>query len=123
MSTTRLQKVGRVIKKELSRIIREEMNDPRLGFISLTEVKVSPDMHTAHVYVSVFGTPEEQSTTILALDGARGFLRTALGREVNMRFTPELEFHLDRSIERGARIFELLKEVDTPKGEEEPREQ
>ena len=111
MTSTRRQKVARILKEELSRIFREEMNDPRLGFISITEVEVSADLRLAHVYVSVYGTPEEQQQTINALDHARGYLRGTLGREVNLRFTPELNFHLDRSIERGARIFELLKEI------------
>jgi len=122
MSSTRQQKVAKVLKEELSRIFREEMNDPRMGFVSITDITVTPDMHTAHVYVSVFGEPEEQTATITALEHARGFLRTTLGREVNMRYTPELVFHLDRSIERGARIFELLNELKTEEGGEKKNE-
>ena len=117
MSSTRPQRVARLLKEELSRIIREEMNDPRLGFISITDVEVAADLRTAHVYVSVFGTPEEQKASVDALEHARGYLRSTLGKELNMRYTPELNFHLDRSIERGARIFELLKEIE-PKGGE-----
>ena len=123
MSTTRQQRVGRMLREELSRIIRVEMNDPRLGFTSITEVAVSPDLHTAHVYVSVYGTPEEQNETIAALEHARGYLRSTLGREVNMRFTPELVFHLDRSIERAAHVFELLKEVESTESKGESSEQ
>jgi len=122
MSSTRQQKVAKVLKEELSRIFREEMNDPRMGFVSITDISVTPDMHQAHVYVSVFGTPEEQTATITALEHARGFLRSTLGREVNMRYTPELNFHLDRSIERGARIFELLKEIESEEGVEKGSE-
>jgi ribosome-binding factor A len=118
MSSTRQQKIARVLKEELSRIFREEMNDPRLGFLSITDITVTPDLRTAHVYVSVFGTPEEQEESIAALEHARGYLRSTLGKEINMRYTPELDFHLDRSIERGARIFELLKEIETEEGGE-----
>lgn len=123
MTTQRQQKVGKMLKEELSRLIREEMDDPRLGFISITDVQVSPDIRSAHIYVSVFGEPEEQNTSIAALEGARGYLRSMLGRDVNMRYTPELFFHLDHSIERGAHIFELLKEIEQPKTEEGKREQ
>jgi len=122
MSTTRRQRVASLLREELSRIIRVEMNDPRLGFISITDISVTPDLRTAHVYVSVFGTPEEQNSSITALEHARGYLRSTLGREVNMRHTPELVFHLDRSIERGAHIFELLKEIETKDGEEKANE-
>lgn len=114
MSTTRQQKMAKVLKEELSRIIREEMNDPRLGLLSITDINLTPDLHTAHVYVSVYGTPEEQQASIAALEGARRYLRGVLGKEVEMRYTPELVFHLDHSLERGAHIFELLKQVEIP---------
>jgi len=120
MTSTRIHRVARLLKEEISRIIREEINDPRLGFVSITEVKMTPDLHIAHIYVSVYGTPEEQQTSINVLDHARRFLRGELGKQVEMRYTPELFFHLDRSIERGARVFELLKEIEQKKenGEE-----
>jgi len=101
-----------LVKEELSRIIREEMNDPRLGFISITEVDISADLHTAHVYVSIYGAEKEQQDTMTALESARRFLRGQLGKAVEMRYTPELVFHQDTSIERGARIFELLHEIE-----------
>lgn len=117
MSTTRRQRIASMLKEELSRIIREEMNDPRLGFVSITDIEVTADLHTAHIYVSILGTEEEQQNTMMALDSARRFLRGQLGKEVEMRYTPELVFHQDRSIERGARIFELLHEIEkTDKG-------
>jgi len=112
-----------MLKEELSRIFREEMNDPRLGFISITDVEVASDLRTAHVYVSVYGTPEEQKASVDALEHARGYLRTTLGKEVNMRYTPELHFHLDTSLERGSRIFELLKEVVPKDGEGKANEE
>ena len=72
MTSTRMQRVARILKEELSRIMREEMNDPRLGFVSITDIEVAPDLRAAHVYVSVLGTPEEQNTTVATLDHARG---------------------------------------------------
>lgn len=112
MASTRIQKVSRLLREELSRIIREEMNDPRLGFISITEVELPPDLHVAHVHISAFGSPEEQQNSMDVLDRAAGFLRGELSRQVDMRYTPELRFHLDTSLERGSRVFELLKEIE-----------
>ena len=111
MSATRIQKMTRLLKEELSRIIREEINDPRLGFVSITDIELQQDFRIANVYLSVYGTPEEQETSMNVLIGASRFLRGELSRQVDLRHTPELHFHLDKSIERGARIFELLKEA------------
>ena len=122
MSTTRLQKIGRLIKEELSQIIRREMNDPRLGMFSITDVEVPADMRSAHIYISVYGTEEDQEKTMTALDSARRFLRGELGKKIQIRHTPELFFHLDRSLERGARVIELLKQVEPPANEEKKDE-
>lgn len=123
MASTRMQRMSRLLKEELSRIIREEINDPRLGFISILDVQMTPDFRIAHVYVSVYGTPEQQNDSIAVLDRASRFLRGVLGNQVEMRYTPELHFHLDRSIERGARIFELLKEAPPAEEKEENKEE
>ncbi len=115
MASTRVQRIAKLLKEEVSRIIRVEINDPRLGFVSITDIKMTPDLHVANIYVSVYGTPEEQDATMGVLDRASRFLRGELGKQVEMRFTPELHFHLDRSIERGAHVFELLKQVHEEK--------
>ena len=111
MATTRKQKIARLLRDELSSIIRREINDPRLGFVSITDIELTPDCHIASVYISAFGTPVEQQDSIEVLERAAGFLRGVLGRTVEMRHIPELRFLLDTSLERGARVFELLKEV------------
>jgi ribosome-binding factor A len=121
MSATRLQRIGRLIQEELSSIIRREVDDPRLGLISITGVEVTTDLRIAHVYVSVYGEPEQQQMSISILDRANRFLRGMLGKVIEIRHTPELHFHLDTSLERGARIFELLHEVQAEK-EEKPNE-
>ncbi|HOF89937.1 MAG TPA: 30S ribosome-binding factor RbfA [Armatimonadota bacterium] len=117
MASTRLQRVGRVIKEELSRIIREEIDDPRLGLVSITGVEVTPDLRIAHVHVSVYGDEAQRKMSLGILDRASRFLRGVLGREIELRYTPELHFHLDTSLERGARIFELLHEIKTEEKE------
>jgi ribosome-binding factor A len=122
MSSTRQQRMARLLKEELSRIIRAEINDPRLGLITIVGVETTPDLHIAHIYVSSYGTPEEQDASIATLQRATGFLRGELGKQVEMRYTPQLVFHLDRSIERGARVFEILHEVVPAKEEKKEEE-
>jgi ribosome-binding factor A len=114
MSATRLQKLAKLIKEELSLIIRREMNDPRLGMISITDVEVSPDLHTARIYISAYGTAEEQDASITALKSAARFLRGKLGNAIEVRHTPELSFELDLSLERGSRVVALLKDLHVP---------
>jgi ribosome-binding factor A len=120
MRTTRKQQTARFLREELSRIIREEINDPRLGFISITEVGMSYDLRVASIYISVYGTPEEQTQSMDVLDRAAGFLRGELSRQVEMRHTPELRFHKDVSLERGARVFQLLQNLPPAAGEPVP---
>lgn len=114
MASTRQQKVSKMLREELSLIIRRDINDPRLGFISITEVEMTHDFHTAHIYISAYGTEEEQTNSMQVLERAAGFLRGGIGRSLDMRFTPELCFHLDTSLARGARVFELLNKIDIP---------
>ncbi len=123
MASTRKQKIARLLREELSSIIRREINDPRLGFVSITDIELSPDCAVANVYISAYGTPEEQKDSIEVLERAAGFLRGVLGRTVEMRHIPELRFHIDTSLERGARVFELLKEVVPTLPKDETNEQ
>ncbi|MEW6366510.1 MAG: 30S ribosome-binding factor RbfA [Acidobacteriota bacterium] len=103
-------RTGEVVQHELMRLIQREMHDPRLGFVTVTEVRMSPDLRSARVYVSVMGEEEKQKETLSVLQHAEGFLRNGLSKVLQMRFTPELHFVLDRSIERSIRIEELLHE-------------
>lgn len=114
MASTRQQKVSKLLREELSLVIRRDINDPRLGFISITEVEMTHDFHTAHIYISAYGTEEEQTNSMEVLQRASGFLRGAIGRSLDMRYTPELSFHLDTSLARGAHVFKLLNEIDIP---------
>lgn len=113
MGSTRPQRMSRLLREELSRIIREEINDPRLGLISITDIELTPDLRAARIFISAYGTPEEQQASIDVLTRATGFLRGELGRQLDLRHTPEISFRLDRSIERGARVFELLDKAKT----------
>lgn len=106
----RTDRVGDLVRAELSRLIRQEMNDPRIHLASVSAVDVSPDLHHARISISVLGE-EGRAEAIAALHGARGFLRSRLARELRLKHVPELEFVLDRGAEHSQRISELLESL------------
>lgn len=104
----RADRVGDQIRRELASLLRTDVKDPRIGFVSVTEVSVSPDLRQAKVYVSVYGTVEEQANALKGLQSASGFVRTLLARHLRLKRIPDLLFLLDDSIARGARINAAL---------------
>ena len=113
--------VGELLREELTDIIRREVKDPRVGFMSITHVDLPPDLRSARVYVSVLGTDEERSGTLAALRSAAGFIRHHLKPRLRMRQIPELEFRDDRSMEYAAQIAETLRELrKAPESDETP---
>jgi ribosome-binding factor A len=111
-NTRRPDQLGRVIAQEMSELMRLRVKDPRVGFASITSVTVSRDLSLAKVYVSVMGTPEEQRETMRGLRHAAGFLRHELAQRLSVRHVPEITFLLDESIARGARMLELLNQLN-----------
>ena len=112
--TRRTEQVGDLIKEELSRLLEREVKDPQIGFVTLTDVEVSPDLRLARVYFSVLGDEDAMQESLAALERAKGFLRRELSQRLFIRYVPELQFSLDRSIEYGQRIANLLREVLPP---------
>lgn len=111
MSTQqRVQRVREEIKKEAAEILRA-MRDPRIGFVTITDVEVSSDLRHVKIFVSVLGTEEEKKRCLDALQSAAGFVRTEIGKVIRLRHTPEIAFRLDDSIERGVRINQLLSQI------------
>jgi ribosome-binding factor A len=111
MASTRQRRVAELLVQEISDIVRREVHDPRVGFVTITDADVSPDLRHASVYFSVLGDPSQKDETAKALNRAAGFIRSEFARRARMRFVPELRFHFDPSVERGARIHELLEQV------------
>jgi ribosome-binding factor A len=109
--STRQEKVKELLKIEVSDILRKEIKDPRLGFITITDAQVSKDLRHAKVFVSVMGTEEEKKTSLGILQGAAGFIRREFGHRVSMKVIPEIVFGFDTAVEQGSRIFELLQKV------------
>ncbi len=112
MAGHRTDQVGAQVREEIMQIIRRELKDPRIGFASITQVRMSPDLRLARVRVSVLGDETEQQRTLTGLRSATGVIRHQLGRRLtNLRFSPELRFELDPSIEYSVRISKRLREL------------
>lgn len=111
MAKVRASRVGEEIKKVLSQLIQQELKDPRIGFLTITGVDVTGDLSQAKVYLSVMGTEEQKNDTLKALAKANGFLRTEIGKQIRLRKVPELLFKTDVSIDYGARIENLLHQI------------
>lgn len=113
----RVDKVAEAIRQEASIIIHDRLKDPRLGFVTITRVEMTPDLRSAKIFFSVLGQEEDHKKTKDALDSASGFIRKLVSQRVNLKFAPEIFFREDRSPEYSARIEEVLNEI---KGLKEP---
>ncbi|MBW8348912.1 30S ribosome-binding factor RbfA [Bacillus sp. IITD106] len=107
----RANRVGEQMKKELGEIISRKIKDPRVGFVTVTDVHVTGDLQQATVYISVLGDEEQKENTLKGLDKAKGFIRTEIGQRIRLRKTPEISFEFDESIGYGNRIESLLKQI------------
>jgi ribosome-binding factor A len=116
----RSQRVGQLVQEELGRLLVEGLKDPRVGFVTVTEVRLSDDLRAAHVYVSIFGADEARQESLEGLRAAAGFLRREIGHRLKLRYAPTLTFALDDSLDRAQRVQVLLSAV--ARGEHETPE-
>lgn len=107
----RSERLAEAIKKEMSELLRDEVKDPRIGFVSITAVEVSKDLRYANIFISVYGEPAEQKVSIEVLKKAQGFIRSELGKRIRLRYTPEITFKLDQSIKQGVHLIKLMEDV------------
>ncbi|MDD5432178.1 MAG: 30S ribosome-binding factor RbfA [Candidatus Omnitrophica bacterium] len=117
----RIDKVAEAIKKEVSLIIHDELKDPRLGFVTITNVEVTKDLRVAKIFFSVLGKEEDRKKTKAALDSASGFIRKHVTETINLKFSPEIIFREDRSSEYSCRIEEVLNEIKEMEKTDEPK--
>jgi ribosome-binding factor A len=103
-----MRRVDEAVRAVLSDAIASDLKDPRIGFVTVTGVKTSPDLRHARVYVSVLGSEEERAATLEGLRSAHGFLQRRVASELTLKHTPALVFQYDESVDRGMRITELL---------------
>src|SRR3989442_5723700 len=112
MGGHRADQVGAQVREEIMQIIRRDLKDPRIGFVSITGVRMSPDLRAARVRISVLGDETEQKNTLAGLRSAVGLIRHELGRRLeNLKFAPEIRFELDPSIEYSVHISQRLREI------------
>ncbi len=120
MSVRRAERVGQEIRDEIATMIGRELKDPRIGFVTVTRVDLTPDLRFARVYVSVLGDKAAQDKSLEGLKQATGFVRREVGRRLRMRLTPEVLFVYDKGVDATDRVARLLDEVKAaPASDEE----
>jgi len=111
MGQLRVEKVQELIKQEISTMILKDIKDPRVGFVTITQVEVTGDLLSAKIYVSLMGSDEQKAETWKGLQSSLGFMRSEIGKRIRMRLTPTLSLHLDDSLNYSAHIQELLLKI------------
>ncbi len=119
MARLRVEKLQEAIKQELSKILLQDIKDPRIKFVTVTGVELTDDISQAKVYVSLYGTEKDQKEAWQGLNKAVGYMRTEIAKRIRLRFVPALIFAKDTSMEYSAHIEELLRKI---KQEETPYE-
>jgi len=114
----RSNRVAEQMKKELGEIIARKLKDPRIGFVTVTDVEVTGDLQQATVYITVLGDNKKREETLKGLAKAKGFIRTEIGQRIRLRKTPELMFEFDLSSDYGNKIDTLLRQINDDKTEE-----
>jgi ribosome-binding factor A len=111
--TQRTDRIDELLRQEIGAIIAKEIGDPRVGFVTITDVQTTPDLSHAQVWASVIGTAEEREAAFRALGHAMPFIRRALGTRLSLRRIPELHLRADETLERGTRVLRLLSELES----------
>jgi ribosome-binding factor A len=110
MKSERMRRVDEAVREVLSDAITREIKDPRVGFVTVTDVNTSPDLRHARVYVSILGTEGARKRSLDGLRSAHGFLQGRVARELRIKHTPTLDFLIDDTAERAQRVSRLLEE-------------
>jgi ribosome-binding factor A len=106
-----MRRVDEAVREVLGDAVNKDLKDPRVGFVTVTEVRTSPDLRQARVFVSVFGTAEEKAATLEGLASAHGILQATIARQLHMKHTPALQFMLDDTAEKAAKLEALIEGV------------
>jgi ribosome-binding factor A len=111
--TSRTDRIDELLRQEIGAILARDVQDPRIGFVTITDVETAPDLSTARVWVSIIGQPDERATTMRALERAMPFVRRELGSRIRLRRIPALQVRADDTAERGTRVLRLLAEIES----------
>lgn len=115
MSSRRSARVEKFLKEEISTIIQRQIKDPRIGFVTVTGAKITDDLRYATIFVTVYGSASDRARTLAGLKSAEGFIRGQIGNRIRLRYTPEIIFKFDKSLERATHISEVLEEIKKEK--------
>ena len=116
MSELRVAKASELIKQEMSQMLLYEVKDPRIGFVTITDVTMTKDLREATVYVSIMGNDKQIEDTWSGLNSSLGFIRREVGHRIRLRVTPELKFVLDKSLDYSEHIQKLLLQIEREQG-------
>ena len=108
----RIEKLQELIKQETGKMLLNDIKDPRIGFVTVTDVEMTGDLREAKIFVSVMGGDEQVKNSLEGLNSALGFIRREIGKRIRLRFTPEISFALDTSLDYGDHIQKLLLQVE-----------
>jgi ribosome-binding factor A len=111
-----MRRVDEAVREVLGDAVTQDLKDPRVGFVTVTEVRTSPDLRHARVFVSVFGTAQEKEATLEGLSSAHGILQSRIARELRLKRTPALEFTLDDTAEKAAKLEAIIEDVTEDAG-------
>lgn len=112
MTYKRVERIGDQIRSEISDMLVRRLNDPRIGFVTITAVEVSEDLRHAKVFVSVYGDEKAKIQTMEGLKSASGFIRGEIGHRLKIKFTPEILFKLDTSMDKADEVLSILDEIN-----------
>ena len=111
-SQLRIEKLQELIKQEMSKMLLREIKDPRIGFVTVTDVEMTGDLREAKIYVSIMGDEEKVQESLKGLKSALGFIRREIGKRIKIRFTPEISFALDTSLDYSEHIQKILLDIE-----------
>lgn len=116
MSKQRSERVQEALRQEISKIVHEEIKDPRIGFITITKVELTKDLRHAKVYFSILGDAKDNSKALQGLNSAKGYIKNIVADRIKLRFVPEIAFKVDESLHYTQEIFDLLNRIRNEKG-------
>lgn len=111
MTRPRPGRVQEALRQEVSKILQEEIKDPRLGFLTITKVELTDDLRYARIYFSVLGEDKDKRLALKGLTSAKGYIRGLLSDRINLRFMPDIEFKIDQSLEHTKEIYDILDKI------------
>jgi len=111
MEKPRAKRVGEQIRQEVAALLTKGVKEPRIGFVSVTAVKMSPDLHYANVYVSVFGSDSQKKSSLIGLQQSTGWIRREIGKRIRLRVTPEIRFFEDTTLDDVYHLEERFREI------------